>query len=380
MSSTPPDGEGLNMMWWAARHPPSDPKTSFAGQTVLITGANTGLGYETALKFAALGASRLIFGVRSLHKGEEARARICQQTGYDISNIQLYELDMSTFASVKTFAEATAKEPRLDIAVLNAGLMATSYRVSPEGYEMSLQVMVLSTALLGMLLLPQLQKSAAMSGVPAHIEFVGSIAGRSVKPDTFSRIDAKILDRVNQPGFFDVQKQYNVSKLLLFYVLDSLAESTSSASVIINAVCPGPCRTDLGRDFPSWLRVPLTLMQSALARSAEEGARSYVSGVTLGQEAHGQLWSADMFLRHVKHINRFLYGMLTWCVVKGSLSQVRKARCCRRKYGEKFLKCCNHIYRVHIKIEADGICTMSQEFISFMPFARLSESNHTGRF
>ncbi|KAJ5881197.1 uncharacterized protein N7473_012250 [Penicillium subrubescens] len=295
MPSTPPDGEGLNMMWWAARHPPADPTTSFAGQTVLITGANTGLGYEAALKFAALGASRIIFGVRSLRKGEDARAQICQQTGYDASNIQLYELDMSTFASVKAFAEAVAKEPRLDIAVLNAGLMATAYHVSPEGYEMCLQVMVLSTAFLGMLLLSQLQKSAAISGTPSHLEFVGSIMGRAVKADTFSQTDAKILDQVTQPDFFGFQKQYNVSKLLLFYVLDGLVESTSSSSVIINTVCPGACRTDLGRNFSTWLRIPLNLVQTVLARSAEEGARTYVSGVTLGQESHGQLWSADTF-------------------------------------------------------------------------------------
>ncbi|KAF3384246.1 Short chain dehydrogenase yanD, partial [Penicillium rolfsii] len=295
MSSTPPEGEGLSMMWWAARHPPADPTTSFAGQTVLITGANTGLGYEAALKFAALGASRIILGVRSLHKGEEARNQICKQTGYDASNIQLYQLDMSTFASVKAFAEAVAKEPRLDIAILNAGLLATSYHVSPEGYEMCLQVMVLSTALLGILLLPQLQRSAAISGSPSHLEFVGSILGRAVKADTFSRTDTKILNQVNQPDFFGFQKQYNVSKLLLFYVMDGLVETSSSSSVIINTVCPGACRTDLGRNFSDWLRIPLSIVQSVLARSAEEGARTYVSAVTLGPESHGQLWSADTF-------------------------------------------------------------------------------------
>lgn len=307
------------MMWWAARHPPADPTTSFSGQTVLITGANTGLGYEAALKFAALGASRIIFGVRSLRKGEEARAQICQQTGYDASNIQLYELDMSTFASVKAFAEAVGKETRLDIAVLNAGLMATSYRVSPEGYEMCLQVMVLSTALLGILLLPQLQKSATISGKPSHLEFVGSIVGRAVKADTFSQTDAKILDQVNQPDFFGFQKQYNVSKLLLFYVLDGLVESTSSSSVIINTVCPGACRTDLGRNFSNWLRIPLNIVQTVLARSAEEGARTYVSGVTLGQESHGQLWSADTFFRYLLRTNQLLYTILNWFTARESL-------------------------------------------------------------
>jgi NAD(P)-dependent dehydrogenase (short-subunit alcohol dehydrogenase family) len=145
MASTPPNKEGINMIWWSARHPPANPETSFSGKTILITGANVGLGLEATLKFAALGAARLILGVRSLHRGEEAKAEICRRTGYDASHIQMYEIDMSTFASVKAFAEAISKkESRLDVAILNAGMAAPSYKLSPEGYEMSLQVNVLS--------------------------------------------------------------------------------------------------------------------------------------------------------------------------------------------------------------------------------------------
>ena len=74
---------GLGLMWWSGRNPPSDPLTTLTGKTVLITGANVGLGFEAAIKFAKLKASRLIFGVRSLQRGEEAKARLCQQTGYE---------------------------------------------------------------------------------------------------------------------------------------------------------------------------------------------------------------------------------------------------------------------------------------------------------
>jgi len=302
--ATTPNKKGISMIWWSARHPPANPETSFSGKTILITGANVGLGFEAVLKFAALGATRLILGVRSLQRGEEAKAEICRRTGYDAGNIQMYEIDMSTFASVKAFAEAISKESQLDVAILNAGMAASSYKLSPEGYEMSLQVNVLSTALLAILLLPPLHKSAELSGEPSHLEFVGSAGHNGVKADTFDFAgDPRILDQVNDEAFFDVQRQYAVTKLLLMYVMDGLVEAISSSTshndsnVIIMTVCPGLCRTNLGRDFSTLFKIPVGLFQLVFARSAEEGSRSIVSGTTLGREANGEFWSHDVFFR-----------------------------------------------------------------------------------
>lgn len=314
MASKPIDGNGIGMEWWAARHPPADPTTSFAGKTILITGANTGLGFEATMKFAKLGASRLIFGVRSLSRGEDARARICRQTGYKQDNIQLYELDMSVFSSVKTFAETLSKEePRLDIAILNAGIVMPSYQTSAEGYEMDLQVNALSTALLGALILPQLRKSALASNSQTHLEFVSSIAGRSASLDSFPE-KTKVLDQANKASLFDARNQYAVSKLCLYTVVDGLVQATSSwnsdqggPDVIINSVCPGPCRTTLAREMPAWIRSVIAVYQYYLARTAEEGSRTLVSGAALGTESHGKFWCSDMFCRCVFHTFCFFH-------------------------------------------------------------------------
>ena len=310
MTDTPPDGASAAMIWWSGRHIPENPTQSFAGKTVLITGANAGLGFEAALKFATLGASRLIFGVRSLQRGKEACARICQQTGYNSNNIQLYELEMSSFDSGKEFARRISKEEPIDIAILNAGLVAPSFRLSPEGHEMSMQVMVLSTALLAILVLPQLQKSAQLSKRPTHLELVTSIACRTNKIDCFSKSDAAILDQVSQPTFFGSQRQYGMTKLFQMYVLDGLVQMTrpyepikNDPGVIINAVCPGPCKTTIGRDFPFVLQIPMRLLQTIFFRTAEQGARSYVSGVTLGPESHGKFWNSDTFIEYVPPSN-----------------------------------------------------------------------------
>ena len=305
MAAQPPDADptSLKMMWWSARNPPVNPRASFAGKTVLITGSNVGLGFEAAVKFATLSADRLILAVRSLHRGEEAKAQVCRQTGYDPSRIELYELDMSSFASVTAFTSALKeKEGRrlLHVAVLNAGIAPPTYKLSPDGYEMSLQVCVLSTALLATLLLPQLRDSAEVAEEPSHLELVGSVGHQLVKPEVFDNIDFAtsftqkfIIDMLNQETFFNARTQYNINKLLVMYIMNSLVEVTDPAKVIINTVCPALCRTNLGRDFSGIMKTGVGLFQLVMARSAEQGARSYVSGVLLGSEGHGGFWSHD---------------------------------------------------------------------------------------
>jgi NAD(P)-dependent dehydrogenase (short-subunit alcohol dehydrogenase family) len=305
MAVKPPDADGIRLFWWAAHHLPRDPTTSFSGKSVLITGANSGLGLEAAVKFAALGAARLILCIRSLQRGEEAKTEICRRTDYDSKNVHLYEVNMDTFESVKGLAEVlSAKEPRIDIAVLNAGVTAPSYVLSPDGYEMTLQVNVLSTALLAILLLPLLRRSSNVSGESSCLEFVGSDGHRMVKPGTFSfGSESKILDTVNSQEFFNYMTHYQVSKLLLMYVIDGIVKSRSqptqnpSLDVIITTVCPGLCRTNLGRGFSASAKAVNGIFQSIFARTAEEGSRSIVSGAALGHDAHGQFWVHDFFFR-----------------------------------------------------------------------------------
>lgn len=303
MSSNPPRTYGPGLIWWSARNPPRDPKTSLSGRTVLITGANVGLGFEAAIKIATLKAQRLILGVRSLQKGEETKSEICRRTGYDPNNVQYYEVDMSRFASVESFAKTVKKiEPRIDAAILNAGTVAPSYTLSPEGYETILQVNVLSTALLAVLLLPQLRKSAAVSGVASHLELVGSLAHHSVKASQFDLSPGRsIIDQANAKSFFGLKVNYDVSKLFLMYVMGALVQETRSPGrepdVIITNVCPCLCRTNLGRDFGSPMKLANWLFQLPFARTAEEGSRTLVSGITLGSEANGEFWSHDILFK-----------------------------------------------------------------------------------
>jgi NAD(P)-dependent dehydrogenase (short-subunit alcohol dehydrogenase family) len=112
--------------------PPHQITKSFEGKTVIVTGSNTGVGYATALKYVELGASIVILGVRSIEKGETAKAQIEKTTGRP-GVVQVWQLDMANFQSLDAFAKRAETLKKLDVLVLNAGIMSRSFRLSETG-------------------------------------------------------------------------------------------------------------------------------------------------------------------------------------------------------------------------------------------------------
>lgn len=151
---------------------PPVPTSDFSGKTVIVTGANVGLGKEAAKHFIRLGAEKVICTVRSVSKGEAAKADIeaeTKRTGV----VDIYELDYASYASVKSFAAKVAELPRLDIVILNAGVATEQWEVF-EDNESTITVNVASTTLLTLLLLPILRSSAAKFSMEPVITIVGS--------------------------------------------------------------------------------------------------------------------------------------------------------------------------------------------------------------
>jgi len=274
-------------------HPVTDPTTSFAGKTVLITGPNAGLGFEAATKFARLGASKLIFGVRSLERGQEAKTKIEQLTKCDPDVIQLVQLDMGTYSSVERFAkDVTDRFSVIHAAILNAGVAPPSHKLSKEGWEMSLQVNVVSTAYLAILLLPKLRESGRAIGEPVYLEFVSSTGHGDVAVESV-RDSKSILKKVNDPTNFKFTAQYSITKLLEIWAMEHIAAKTSAKEVIVNSSCPGLCKSSIGRDFNIVLRSLDALFKGMFAQTSEVGSRILVSGVLTGPESHGKFWALD---------------------------------------------------------------------------------------
>lgn len=111
-----------------------------ATQVAIITGANAGLGFESAKQLLALNISLLILAVRSVDKGERAALELRRQ--WPAARIDVWQLDMCSYDSIQAFAKRVDDDlPRLDIALLNAGLVTPEFRkVKETGHEESMQV------------------------------------------------------------------------------------------------------------------------------------------------------------------------------------------------------------------------------------------------
>lgn len=144
-----------------------------SGNTYIVTGANTGLGFEAAKHLVALGAAKVILGVRNLGAGEMAKAKIQKATGK--TNVaEVWALDLTSYDSVKAFAQrAMGTQDRIDALIENAAV-AMSQRAVAEGHVVPVTVNVLSTLLLGVLLLPKMSESAQRFNNLPHLTIVTS--------------------------------------------------------------------------------------------------------------------------------------------------------------------------------------------------------------
>lgn len=284
---------------------PAYPDRLFNGQTVIVTGSNTGLGREAARHFARLGAARVILAVRNTGAGEAARADIERTTRCAPGTVEVWALDLGRPASVAAFAARADRElDRLDVLCENAGVATSRRRVVPKkaaegqgegeegaggggwGHETTIAVNVLGTFLLALLLLPALRETArrlrkettlsvVSSGAHGHCAFPEGQAGAATP--VFEALDASE----------DLSERYPVSKLLEVLVVRQLAPRLAGSGVVLNLVSPGLCHSELAREAGLSLRVT----KFFLARSTEVGSRTLVAAAAAGGASHGKYMS-----------------------------------------------------------------------------------------
>ncbi|GAP91486.1 putative short-chain dehydrogenase reductase protein [Rosellinia necatrix] len=282
-------------LWHDARHPPQDPvDVSFKDKTVLVTGAHgTGLGHHAAIKYAALGANPLILAVRTQEKGEEAKLAIMEKIKCSPDIFVIEILDLSSFSSIKAFADRiNSRFPAIYVLQNSGGVTPWTYEESSDGYEMSLQVDVLSPILLSLLLLPKLRGS---SGDPAHISFLDSIAIFEVPDKALHLGGQTLIQRCDDKCQWDRIEQYYLVKLATWYAVQGVARKCKGSEVVVNATCPGLCKTNMIKDLPLVFRMFMAVRYFFLGRSAEQGSRSLVSATTLGPDSHGKFWNNDKY-------------------------------------------------------------------------------------
>jgi NAD(P)-dependent dehydrogenase (short-subunit alcohol dehydrogenase family) len=168
-----------------------------SGKTYIVTGANVGLGLEAARHLAAVGAGKVILAVRNAGAGAAAKADIDATTGVAPNVVEVWSLDLSSYASVKAFAKrAEAELERIDGLIENAAI-APSKRELAEGHVLAMTVNVLSTFLLAVLMIPVMKEKAAKVGgemptisiVASRVSFDYKEAWDKIKDDPIVGMD-----------------------------------------------------------------------------------------------------------------------------------------------------------------------------------------------
>ncbi|KIH86461.1 short-chain dehydrogenase/reductase family protein [Sporothrix brasiliensis 5110] len=275
-----------------AKWPPKS--TNLHGQTAIVTGASAGLGLEASRQLLDVGLSRLVVAVRSVDRGEAAAAAL--RTSFPRARIDVWHLEMESYTSVQAFAARVAAElPRVDVVLLNAGIVSDAFQRSAEtGHERVVQVNYLSTFLLAILLLPTLTAKARTSGTgtPARLTIVNSgVALGSQHPwDATRPLLASFDDTARQP--WNGVERYWSSKLLGQLLFIKLFPLVRTDDVVFNLVDPGLVRgTLLNRDTAQRgkaVALALWLVKAVTGRSLKAGGSTYVdAAVVKGQETHG---------------------------------------------------------------------------------------------
>lgn len=257
------------------------------GRIAVVTGSNTGLGYETALALAGKGA-KVVMACRNITKAETARNTILKTVPN--ADVDILQIDLSRLSSVRDFAtNYQAKYNRLDILINNAGVMMPPYTKTEDGFELQFGANHLGHFLLTGLLLDTLVKTP-----DSRIVSLSSLVHKNGEIN---------FDDLQSKKEYSASKAYGQSKLacLMFaYELQRRLEKAGYKNPISVAAHPGLALTDLGRHMPKLLyMVFTTIMGRFISHPPKEGAKPTLLGA-LGEEVKGGEYFGPTGFREMK--------------------------------------------------------------------------------
>jgi NAD(P)-dependent dehydrogenase (short-subunit alcohol dehydrogenase family) len=248
--------EARRRQWTAADSPDQ------SGRTAVVTGANAGLGLETAKKLAGRGAT-VVLACRDLATAEQTADRIRAEGGPESARV--VRLDLASLASVHQAAdEILAGNPRLDLVILNAGVMQMPYRRTIDGFELTL-----ATNHLGHFALTGLVLDRLLATPGSRIVTVSSVAHRR----GVIHFDDLHGEREYEPS--DAYAQSKLANLLFTYELNRRLEAAGAETIAL-AAHPGNARTALWRTSSvlerTLISARLRLLNFWLVQGPERGA------------------------------------------------------------------------------------------------------------
>ena len=226
----------------------------------IVTGSNSGIGKETALALAEMGAT-VVMVVRNKESGEEARSEIIEETGN--SSVDLMICDLSSMESIRSFvAEFKNKYNRLDVLLNNAGAVISKRELTVDGFERTFAVNYLAAFLLTHELQSLLKASA-----PSRVINLSSGLQKYAKLN---------LDDLQSESSYKSRNVYGRAKLMVIMYTYELARRLKDTGVAVNVVLPGFVATNLGRSSGSFASRVMFGMMKPFQLSPKEGAETSV--------------------------------------------------------------------------------------------------------
>jgi len=243
------------------RATPPLPATRLDGQVCVVTGATSGIGYETAREFASRGA-KVILGCRDKLRGDKTAKELSKEGG----EVVCMKLDLASFKSVEDFCrKILQEESSIDILVNNAGVFCVDKEMTEDGYERQMQVNHLSHFLLTRLLLERIRSQDG--GRIINISSVAHWMSIGVPRDVN-------WEMVRYNGFL----AYCNSKLANVLFSNELEKRLRGTGVSVYSVHPGAVSTNLGRDVekyvPEQIQSALSAAFNWVAKTPNEGAKT----------------------------------------------------------------------------------------------------------
>lgn len=234
---------------------------SQAGRIMIVTGANTGLGFENALTLAQKGA-KVIMACRNMAKANAAKAKI--EAAVPQANLEVMEIDLSKLSSVRNFAKAyQAKHDRLDVLINNAGVMMPPYTRTEDGFELQFGANYLGHFLLTGLLLDTILKTP-----DSRIVTLSSNVHKNGK------INFDDLQSEKEYSASDAYAQSKLACLMFTYELQRRLERAGHSQTISVGSHPGIATTELSRHMPRLLYIALKYtLAPFMTHPPREGAK-----------------------------------------------------------------------------------------------------------
>jgi NAD(P)-dependent dehydrogenase (short-subunit alcohol dehydrogenase family) len=248
----------------------------------VVTGANSGIGWHTALELARAD-SEVILTARTRTKGQDGVDRILQQIPQ--AKVRFVLLDLASLASVQAFAAKVGSEPKLDLLINNAGIMLVPKReLTEDGFELQFATNFLGPFALTGLLLPTLQRAAS----PRVTTVSSGAANMGMKKINF--------DDLHWEKSYGPWKAYCQSKLADLMLMLELGRRSDSAGIglLSNSAHPGWARTNLQVSGPGKPEsVIAKLAASFLSQDAAHGALPTLRAATATDSASGMYYAPD---------------------------------------------------------------------------------------